>query len=133
MPRQPDRPDDARARGAWGEEVAARHLRCEGYEIIGRNVRPCRSNRRLEIDIIAYDKVSEIAVFVEVKQHASRDERSSRLRSITRHKRDLLRRACRTWLRANRWETGFRFDVIEIYGKPGARPEIDHIERVRLF
>jgi hypothetical protein len=34
---------------------------------------------------------------------------------------------------AHGWSAGYRFDVIEVYGTPSAAPEIDHIERVRLF
>ena len=34
----------------------------------------------------------------------------------------------------NKWQGGFRFDVIEIYGTPeGGRPVVDHIEKVNLF
>lgn len=133
MPRPHEGGNKSTRNGRWGEAVAVEHLRCEGYEIIGRNVRPCARDRRLEIDVIAYDRLTEIAVFVEVKQHRMRDARSTRLRSVTRRKTELLRRACRCWLLRNKWETGYRFDVIEVYGSPGERPEIDHVERVRLF
>ncbi len=123
------------AHGRWGEDVACEALRCEGYEIIERNARPCRRDRRLEIDIVAYDKPRDMMVFVEVKQHAARSPRQQRLRSVDRHKQTLLRTACRTWLRRNAWKGAYRFDVIEVYGAPAARRavEIDHIERVRLF
>lgn len=121
--------------GVWGEDVAAEYLRVRGYEILERNVRPCPWDARLEIDLIAYDKARDLVVFVEVKQHQAREMRQRRLRSITRRKKDLLRRACRTWLRRNRWSGSYRFDVIEVYGVPEARAkvEIDHLERVRLF
>ena len=59
------------AHGAWGEDVAAAHLRLRGYEIVARNVRPCRWDARLEIDIIAYDKAHDVMVFVEVGNHKS--------------------------------------------------------------
>ena len=57
------------------------------------------------------------------------------MRSVGRHKLDLLRRGCRTWLRHNHWEGSYRFDVIEVYGEPeaAARAEVDHIMHVRLF
>ena len=121
--------------GKWGEEIACGHLRKCGYEIVERNARPCPWDRRYEIDIIARDREPDTIVFVEVKQHKSRSPFARRLRSITRRKKDILRRACRTWLFRNRWQSSYRFDVIEVYGTPGsASPaEIDHIPRVRLF
>lgn len=123
------------AHGAWGEDVAAAHLRLRGYEIVARNVRPCRWDARLEIDIIAYDKAHDVMVFVEVKQHRQRAARARRLQSVTREKKRRLRTACRAWLRRNRWRGAYRFDVVEVYGEPGmsGRAEVDHVERVALF
>ena len=123
------------AHGRWGEEVACATLRCEGYEIVERNSRPCRWDRRLEIDIVAYDKPRDMMVFVEVKQHRARSPRQRRLRSVDGRKRRLLLTACRTWLRRNAWKGAYRFDVVEVYGEPGSRRkvEVDHVERVRLF
>lgn len=121
--------------GRWGEDVAAEILRREGYEILERNVRPCRHDRRLEIDIVAYDPRRDLLVFVEVKQHKGHSARERRLRSVDRRKKELLRTACRSWLAKNRWRGSFRFDVVEVYGAPesAGRAEADHIERVRLF
>ena len=137
MPRQ--REDDAGnvgvEHGRWGEDVASEFLRVHGYEIVERNVRPCRRDRRIEIDIVAYDRLYDVMVFVEVKQHAKRSDRARRLASVDRRKLDLLRRGCRAWMRGVHWQGGYRFDVIEVYGaprSPGA-PEIDHIPNVRLF
>ena len=77
----------------------------------------------------------DVMAFVEVKQHAQRSPFATRLRSVDRRKRDLLRRACRTWIAKERWAGAYRFDVIEVYGTPNAacRAEIDHIPGVRLF
>ncbi len=123
------------AHGSWGEDVAAAQLEVEGLVVVERNARPCKNDRRVEIDIIAYDRRCDLLVFVEVKQHAARSDRQRRLRSITRRKQELLRRACRTWLLANRWKGAYRFDVIEVYGTPESRSkaEVDHIRHVRLF
>ena len=119
--------------GAWGEDVAAEYLRRGGFEIIERNRCPDRDDERLEIDIVAFDHRSDSMVFVEVKQHAARTTCQRRLRSVDRAKRQNLRRACNAWRRVNRWHGAFRFDVIEIYGIPGRKPEIDHIDHVELF
>lgn len=128
-----DAPNVGVAHGAWGEDRAVERLRLEGLEIIGRNIRPC-TDRRLEIDVIAYDASSDTMVFVEVKQHAHHSPAERRLRSITRDKMRNLRIACNAWRRRNRWQGGYRFDVIEVFGVPGDRlPEIDHIRHVNLF
>jgi len=118
--------------GAWGEEVAVERLRLEGMEIVDRNVRPCR-DQRLEIDVIAYDRESDAMVFVEVKQHASHSDAERRIRSVDRKKMQRLRTACNSWRRRNRWQGNYRFDVIEVFGLPGSRPEVDHIRQVNLF
>ncbi len=135
MPRQHEREPIAAIRGRWGEDVAVAQLRVEGLTIVERNVRPCRDDRRIEIDVIAYDRRLDLLVFVEVKQHATRTDRQRRMRSVDRRKMDLLRRGCRTWLLKNRWSGAYRFDVIEVYGTPDspAAAEVDHIRHVRLF
>ena len=120
--------------GSWGEDVAAEHLRRDGYEIIERNPHPVESDGRLELDIVAWERKSDTMVFVEVKQHAELSPYARRLRSVNRRKKRNLLRACNAWRRINRWHGAFRFDVIEIYGVPeGGRPVIDHIENVALF
>lgn len=121
------------AHGEWGEDVAVDYLRRGGYEIVDRNARPVKADRRLEIDIVAFDWKNDAMVFFEVKQHASHASYERRLRSIDKRKRQNLRRACDAWRRTNRWHGGFRFDVIEVYGEPGRRPEIDHISHLDLF
>ena len=115
--------------GLWGEEVAADYLRDKGYDILERD---WHSGHR-DIDIIAQH--DDTIVFVEVKQHKRRSFAQRRLRSICRHKKQLLLTACKAWLRKNKWRTGYRFDVVEIYGDPETkeRVEVDHIERVQLF
>ena len=121
--------------GRWGEDVAADFLRRRGYIIVERNVRPCKTDERLEIDIVAYSREADAIVFVEVKQHAEHSDFESRLRSIDSRKRMLMRRVCRAWLQANKWAGAYRFDVVEVFGVPesGRVPEIDHIERVDIF
>ena len=120
--------------GAWGEAGAAEHLRRDGYQIVDRNSCPVDRDRRLEIDLVAWDPKSDAMVFVEVKQHASLSPYRRRLSRVDRRKMANLRRACNAWRRVNRWRGSFRFDVIEIYGTPeGGRPVVDHIEKVNLF
>lgn len=134
MPRQRELGNVGVYHGKWGEDVATEFLRRGGFEILDRNTHPCERDRRLEIDIVAWDRSHDELVFVEVKQHATITRYARRLRSIDRAKRKNLRRACVAWRRRNSWAGAFRFDVIEVYGIPkGGRPVIDHIRNVALF
>lgn len=125
--------DIGNIRGEWGEDVATEFLRRGGYQIVDRNARPVEADARYEIDIVAYDHLYDTMVFFEVKQHATRSPYQRRLRNINKRKRQALRRACNAWRRANKWKGDFRFDVIEVYGVPGCKAEIDHIPHVELF
>jgi len=120
--------------GEWGEAMAVDHLRRHGFVIVERNVRPVERDRRLEIDVIAWERESDTLVFVEVKQHKTLSPYARRLQSVDRRKRENLRRACVTWKCVNKWNGSVRFDVVEIYGVPeGGEPVIDHIRNVHLF
>jgi putative endonuclease len=122
-------------RGCWGENIAAAHLQRIGWRIVGRNVRPCKQDRRCELDIVAYVPAERQVVFVEVKTHWRHSPYASRLWAIDRRKRDNLLRATANWLMARKWHGNCRFDVIEVYGEEGGDmpPEIDHIMNVKLF
>lgn len=119
--------------GEWGEAVAAEHIRRKGMVILERNSRPVAVDRRLEIDIIAYDKRNDAIVFIEVKQHRFKSPYQSRLRSVNKRKLRNLYRACMSWRAANSYFGPVRFDVVEIYGERGLQPEVDHITNVNLF
>lgn len=122
-------------RGCWGENVAAEHLRRLGWRIVERNARPCRRDRRCELDIVAFVPPERQVVFVEVKTHRRHSSYAGRLWAVDRKKRANLLRASANWLMARKWHGNFRFDVIEVYGDEtsGAPPEIDHIANVKLF
>jgi len=121
-------------RGRWGEDAAVSYLKRNGFEIMERNVRPFRRDRRLEIDIVAVERETGTVVFVEVKQHAAVSPFARRMRSVDIRKRRNLRTACDAWRRLNGWKGAFRFDVVEVYGVPGGgAPVIDHIDRVAMF
>ena len=122
------------ARGRWGEDVAIRYLAGLGWRIIGRNVRPCRKDRRCELDIVAFDPRERGVVFVEVKTHKAHSDFAGRLWGVDRRKKRNLLRASANWLMRKRWHGNFRFDVMEVYGaEDGASPCVDHIRNVRLF
>lgn len=135
MPRLRDNGNLGVGHGLWGERKACEFLRAKGYEIFERNVTPYDRDRRLEIDIVAYERASDTLVFVEVKQHKEQSFFGTRLRSIDKRKLRNLRIAANAWRRKNHWEEGYRFDVLEIYGTPetGMPPIVDHIDGVQLF
>jgi putative endonuclease len=122
-------------RGNWGEDVASEHLKRIGWRIIGRNVRPCRRDRRCELDIVAYVPQERQVVFVEVKTHRRHSPYAGRLWAVDRRKKANVLRASANWLMTHRWRGNCRFDVIEVYGERGGefQPEIDHITNVKLF
>lgn len=124
----------AKAHGEWGEHMAAKALKRRGMEIVECNSRPCALDKRLEIDIVAYEPESDTLVFVEVKQHKSFSPYQRRLRSLDKRKRINMRKVCNAWRRKNKWDGGCRFDVVEIYGTPeDGEPEIDYVENVNIF
>ena len=122
-------------RGAWGEDMAAAYLRRIGWRIVGRNVRPCKNDRRCELDIVAYVPRERRIVFVEVKTHLRHSSYAGRLWAIDRRKKANLLKACANWLMSKKWHENYRFDVVEVYGSDegGTPPEIDHITNVKLF
>ena len=121
-------------RGNWGEDVASEYLKRIGWRIIGRNVRPCRRDRRCELDIVAYVPQERQVIFVEVKTHRRHSPYAGRLWAVDRRKKANVLRACANWLMNSRWRGNCRFDVIEVYGAPGGgRPVVDHIRNVALF
>lgn len=123
------------AQGGWGEAVAEAFMSAHGWKIVGRRVRPCRRDRRCEIDLIMRTRDGTGIVFVEVKTHSRRSPYAGRLWRIDRRKKNILLRACSNWILSERWRGNFRFDVIEVYGRRGSTtpPEIDHMENVPLF
>lgn len=121
--------------GQWGELVARDYLQRQKFRILEMNVRPVARDRRLEIDIIAIDKVTDTLVFVEVKQHRFKDiNYSVNLRRIDNDKRSNIRRAAQTWLQIRKHFGACRFDVVQVYGTPEEGvSEIIHTRNVRLF
>lgn len=115
------RAESTKLKGAWGEETAAEYLKGKGYTIVGLNYRV----RGGEIDIIAQNR--RYLVFVEVKTRS--DARFARaLEAVTPAKMQRIILAARMYLAQNPTKLQPRFDVIEVYGAPGSRAEIDHIE-----
>ena len=110
--------------GAWGEALAAEHLRKRRYEIVASGYR-CRFG---EIDLIAKNK--HFLVFVEVKLRKS-DRFAAAGEYVDYRKQSRLRSTAAMYLAENPTKLQPRFDVIEIYAPEGTdtvRPEIRHTE-----
>lgn len=103
-----------------GEEIAARHLAEQGYEIVERNFR----TRYGELDLVAAD--SRCIVFCEVKTRvgAGRSGPATGLDAIGHAKRRRLRAMAGQWLRSRPPGRGrvrrsrLRFDAIGITLSP---------------
>jgi putative endonuclease len=112
--------------GQWGEDVAAKFLRSEGYSVIARRVRPDRDGD--EIDIIA--QRDGVLAIVEVKTRA--DEFFGRPAvAVNRRKRNALRRGAAAYLRrAGMPRMRLRFDIVEVVGSrdSGTKPVVRHIK-----
>jgi len=110
--------------GLWGERQAARYLAGKGYKIIGRRF---RVGMRDEIDLIARE--GDTLVFIEVKTRAN-EAFPRPLAAVGRAKRyNQARAAIRYLKRLKTQPASFRFDVVEIIGKPDKeKPLVRHVE-----
>lgn len=110
--------------GRYGEKVAARHLKKNGYKIRAKNFLSAHG----EIDIVAENK--EFLVIVEVKARKDSPEYFATYglpsEAVTKKKQQHILYTARLYLEKHPTEKAIRFDVIEIYlGKP---VRVRHIE-----
>lgn len=121
--------DSSRAeRGAFGEDLAADYCRRTlGYKLIARNWR----YKRDEVDIICRD--GEVLVFVEVRAR-SENALVSGFHSVDRHKKEILRRAYKNYLKQlQNPPKHFRFDIIDVAISNSGSGEVRHYANVPLF
>ena len=123
-------PTEAALTGAWGEKLAADHLRRAGYRILARNV---RFGTEGELDLVARSPRSpapSALVFVEVKTRATEDL-GRPFSAVDADKRRALARAAALYLRKlPRKPALVRFDVVEVVGSPSSPtpPTVRHIQ-----
>jgi putative endonuclease len=99
-----------RARGRWGEDLAARHYRRLGYDVLDRNWRSPTG----ELDLIAFD--GSTYVFCEVKARRTADFGPAS-GAVTVAKQRRIRQLAVEWLRAKGVHAReIRFDVVAITG-----------------
>lgn len=110
--------------GAWGEALAAEHLRKKHYQIEAARY----SSRYGEVDLVARNR--RFLVFVEVKLRKSPRFALAR-EYVNRAKQDRIRMTASIYLSQHPTSLQPRFDVIEIYAPEGTatvHPEILHLE-----
>ncbi len=99
-----------RARGQWGEDLAAAHYRRLGYDIVDRNWRSPTG----ELDLVLFDATTY--VFSEVKARRTADFGPAAA-AVTVAKQRRIRQLAVEWLRANDVHAhSIRFDVVAITG-----------------
>lgn len=97
------------ARGAWGEQRAARWYQDAGYTILERNWR----TRTGEIDLIARN--NDEIVFCEVKARRSNSVGAAS-EAVNWRKQKRIRTLAAQWLKENNHHGQVRFDVVAITG-----------------
>lgn len=111
------------ALGAWGEDLAVRHLESQGYHVLARNWR-CREG---ELDIVALS--GDALVFVEVKTRSSRDF-GDPAEAVSLVKARRIRGLAARWLTECRppGRQDLRFDVVSVVRQRTGPPEVVHLE-----
>lgn len=99
-----------RAKGSFGEAVAVKHLKKQGYKIV-----ECNFHSKFgEIDIIA--KHEEYYVFIEVKTRKN-DMFGGGASAVGLSKQNKIRKTAEVYLQEKKLDTAVRFDVVEVYEK----------------
>jgi putative endonuclease len=115
-------------RGRYGEDLACRYCRKElRYRVLARNWR----SKRDELDLICMDR--NVLVFIEVRSR-SEEALVSGYASVGAHKKKVLQRACKSYLKQlQNPPKHFRFDIIDVSLVEGTRGKVRHYANVPLF
>ncbi|MFT4187603.1 MAG: YraN family protein [Aeromicrobium sp.] len=109
---------------AYGERIAADHLRSAGMDVVDRNWR-CRQG---EIDIVARDGTT--VVVCEVKTRST-DRYGGPVEAVTARKAERLRRLAHAWLEAHDEQPeGLRIDVVSVVVPSRGRAKVTAIRGV---
>jgi putative endonuclease len=99
-----------RARGQWGEDLAARHYRQLGYEVVDRNWRSPTG----ELDLVLFDGSTYVFSEVKARRTAAFGPASA---AVTVAKQRRIRQLAVEWLRTHDVHAhSIRFDVVAITG-----------------
>lgn len=109
--------------GKWGEELAAQHLREQGYTILDRD---WRLGHR-DLDIVARTPDGTTVVFVEVKTRTS-DVVSRPQDAVDACKVRSLGAAANAYVKEFQLWDELRFDLISIIGDRAETAVLEHVE-----
>ncbi|MFP4143802.1 MAG: YraN family protein [Phycisphaeraceae bacterium] len=115
------RPRTDRALGGRGEKLAARHLRKQGYRLLGKNIRTSLG----EIDLLALAPGRSALVVVEVKTGQG-GPLPPEIRVGRAKQRKLAQLAAQIQRRRSLPNLPIRFDVVGVDLPEGAKPTIRH-------
>jgi putative endonuclease len=107
--------------GQAAEDLAAYHLKKQGFSIKVRNYR----YRRAEVDIIV--QKDRLLVFVEVKARSS-DQFGDPETFVSAKQQALVRAAAEHYIIAQDWNHAIRFDIIAILQQNSNHPQLTHFE-----
>ena len=110
---------DRRERGLAGEDLAARFLELEGYEVLCRNVR-CAD---VEVDLLA--RRGSLLVLVEVKLRRRGWVRSAD--AVGEAQRRRLRHAAQALLARHAWAEVVRLDVVGVDWNGDGELRLQHL------
>jgi putative endonuclease len=123
--------------GRRGEQLAAEHLRAQGYKLVASNFRVgVGRNRRgavvqAEIDLVAYEGTT--VCFVEVKTRAS-DRFAAPEANVDLRKQRQVTRAARAYRRMlGLASASYRYDVVSVLLPPSDTEGDAPIPRLELF
>jgi putative endonuclease len=117
-----------RSLGALGEELAARHLRCEDrLTLLARNWRLTAGELRGELDLVALDPRRGEVVVCEVKTRRDADRFGGALAALSPRKRAKVRALAAAFLRQTAPpHRRVRLDVVAV--DLGREPVLTHLE-----
>lgn len=108
--------------GKQGEAIAAEHLQRHGYQLIARNWR----YQQQEIDLIAWEGVAQVLVFVEVKTRSTNYFGYPET-AVDTKKQQFLINAANAYLQDHELDCELRFDVIAIILSGQQVQELTHV------
>lgn len=94
--------------GRKGEDTATKFVHRIGYEVRERNLRLGKD----EIDILAFDPVDKVLVFMEVKTRSKESVDYNPEMDMHWRKHTRIRRAARKWVAEHDYEGGYRLDLL---------------------
>lgn len=112
---------DSQLLGRFGEIVASRYLRCQGYDIVSAHYQ----SRFGEIDLIAEDK--KYICFVEVKTR-SENMISAPADAVDFSKRNKIISTSQIFIKEYKTEKQIRYDIIEVLFENDEPVKINHIK-----